>query len=178
MWWVCIASRMRDRAGCSFFLKLTFNIMPNQSSDIATKQEAALIKGPIVGSHGLESGGKLHFIDDKITVPASVLGSGERLRFGKLPAGSKLVPGAVTLSSNHSATVAGSINLSPLDGSAATNVPGVVINLEATTTGSLNDNQDYPIVTKDSWVEFSPTANTTFSGTVVVRARIGHLLNS
>jgi hypothetical protein len=154
--------------------------MPTYQSDIATKQDATILRGPIVGSHGIESGGKLHFLDDKYTFPSSTtVATTDRLRFGKLPAGSKLLPGAVTVTSTHSATVAGSFYLTQTDNiTNSTAVPGGTINLEATTTGTLLDNQDYPVLTKDCWLEFGPTASTTFASGVVVRARIGYLLNS
>lgn len=147
--------------------------MANVLSTIAALEAQALIKGPHRGSSALPT--HLRILDDKASVPvgAPAVTSAQYVRFGKIPAGSKIVPSLSLLSTNHTATVAGKLQLVPLDGSAVQEITGVTVNLEATETTSIPDVADSLVVAKDSWIQFVPTSDLTIASTAKdIRARI------
>lgn len=135
-------------------------------STIAAKIAQALVKGPSAGSHGAESAGKVHILTDTAVMPIGTIAGGtEYVRFGKLPAGAKIIRHLSLLSSNHSATVAGKLTLTPLDGSAGTDITGVTMNLEATETTCIPDVAAEVTLTKDCYVDFVPTSDLTIAST-------------
>ncbi|MDB6077728.1 MAG: hypothetical protein JWO82_1475 [Akkermansiaceae bacterium] len=150
----------------------------NIDSTIATKQSLALTRGPNSGSPGPECERNLCAYSDTLTASAT-LGTTERLRFGVLHAGGRIEPHLSWITSQHTATIAGSIVLTPTDGSATTTITGVTITRDAATPGaSFGTGQDYPVVNKPCFVDFVPTAATTFAGNVAVRARLVFTLNT
>ncbi len=104
----------------------------------------------------------------------SIATATDYIRFGKIPKGSRIIPSMCLLSSNHTATIAGKLQLVPLDGSAITQeIASVVVNLEATETTSVPDVADDVIVAKDCWIQFVPAADLTIATTDKdIRARI------
>jgi hypothetical protein len=148
--------------------------MPIVLSPSATAQANALVKGPNAGSSGPATLGKLAILDEKASCPVgTVAAATDYIRFGKIPAGARLVPSLCLLSTNHTATVAGKLQLVPLDGSAVTDITGVTVNLEATETTSVPDVADSVNITKDSWIQFIPTSDLVIASTAKdVRARI------
>ena len=158
-------------------------------SAIATKQALALVKGPIAGSHGPESAAKLYILADKVSVPVgapAIVAATEYMRFGKIPAGAKILAYLSHVSSDHSAAVAGKLQLVPLDGTAATDITGVTALLENTAvsgnaetpvTTSVPDVADSVVVTKDSWIQFVPTSDLTIASTAkTFYARIAYAM--
>ena len=143
---------------------------------VATLQAAALIRGPGAGSHAPASGGNLRILDDSASVAVgapAVLAASDYIRFGKIPAGAVIVPNLSYLSSDHTATVAGKLQLVPLDGSAVQEITGVVVNLETSETTSVPDVAASLTVAKESWIQFVPTADLTIATTAkTMRARI------
>lgn len=147
--------------------------MPNVLSAIATLEAAALVKGPHRGSSALPT--HLRILDDKASVPVGVpaVTTAQYVRFGKIPAGSKIVPNLSLLSTNHTATIAGKLQLVPLDGSAVQEITGVTVNLEATETTCIPDVADSLVVAKDSWIQFVPGSDLTIGPLPrTIRARI------
>ncbi len=149
--------------------------MPNAVSTQAAKQVAALARGTGYGPNSSDVMGKLHLLDDKAVMAVGVTLSSEYVGFGYLPKGAKIIPNLSLLTSNHTATIAGKLSLVPLDGTAATDITSVVIALEATETTCIPDAADSVTLTKDSWVRFFPTADTTIATTAKnVWARIAY----
>lgn len=149
----------------------------NIDSTIAAKQTLALSRGPTVGSSGLESERNVCTYTDKLTATGT-LATTERLRFGTLYAGGRIMPQLSWITSDHSATIAGSIVLTPTDGSASTTIAGVTITRDAAPGPSFGTGQDYLVVSKPCFVDFVPNAATTFAGNVTVRARLVFSLNT
>lgn len=107
----------------------------------------------------------LHVLDDVASMPVATLGTTEYVRFGVLPAGAVIVPNLCYLTTDHTAVIAGKLTLVPLDGSAATDITGITVNLEATETTSFPDGINSPALTKASYVQFTPTGATTIATT-------------
>jgi len=145
-------------------------------STIAALQAAALIKGPSAGSHAPQSAANLRILDDKASIPVgapAVVAATDYVRFGKLPAGSRIIPSLSMLSTDHTATIAGKLQIVPLDGSTAQEITGVVVNLAATETACIPEVADTLVVAKESWIQFVPTADLTIATTAkTLRARI------
>lgn len=144
-------------------------------STIATAQTLALSKGPHRGPASQIS--NLRILDDKASVPVgapSVATATDYIRFGKIPAGSVIVPSLSLLSSNHTATISGKLQLVPLDGVSTTQeIASVVVNLETSETTSIPDVADSLVVAKDSWIQFVPASDLTIASTAKdIRARI------
>lgn len=144
-------------------------------STIATAQTLALSKGPHRGPASQIS--NLRILDDKASVPVgapSVATATDYIRFGKIPAGSVIVPSLSLLSTNHTATISGKLQLVPSDGVGTTQeIASVVVNLEASETTSIPDVADSLVVTKDSWIQFVPASDLTIATTAKdIRARI------
>lgn len=154
--------------------------MPIVTSTIAAKIAASLLRGPSVGSHGAESAGKLHVLTDEAVMPVGTIASAtEYVRFGKLPAGAKIIRHLSLLSSNHSATVSGKLVLRPLDGSTAVEITSVVMNLEATETTCIPDVASAVTITTDSYVDFVPAADLTIASTAkTAYLALAYTLNS
>lgn len=156
--------------------------MANVLSTIAALEAQALIKGPHRGSSALPT--HLRILDDKASVPvgAPAVTSAQYVRFGKIPAGSKIAPNLSVLSTNHTAAIAGKLQLVPLDGSAVQEITGVTVLLEDTAVSgnaetpditSVPDVADSLVVAKDSWIQFVPTSDLTIASTAKdIRARI------
>lgn len=144
-------------------------------STIAAAQLLALSKGPHRGPASQIS--NLRILDDKASVPVgapSVATATDYIRFGKIPAGSVIVPSLSLLSTNHTATISGKLQLVPIDGVGTTQeIASVVVNLEASETTSIPDVADSLVVTKDSWIQFVPASDLTIATTAKdIRARI------
>lgn len=139
--------------------------MPNVTSAIATAQTTALAKGAGRGSHSPQSAANLRILSDKVVLPLGVLANTEYARFGKIPQGAVIYPTLSMLSTNHTANIAGKLQLVPLDGSAVQDINGVSANQEATTTTSIASLAADITVAKTSWVQFVPTSGTTIATT-------------
>lgn len=136
-------------------------------SATATLQTAALLKGPHRGQAAAKT--RVRVIDEVVSVPVgapSVATATDYIRFGIVPAGAKILAPGSLLSSNHTATVAGSLVLVPVDGIGSNQtIASVVANIEATETTSIPDAADSTVVTKDSWVQFVPASDLTIAST-------------
>jgi hypothetical protein len=140
--------------------------MASLDSVIATKQAAALTKGPNVGSHGVESAAKLRVLDDSVALPVATIATAtDRVRFGMIPAGSKIIPHLTLLTTTHTAAVAGKIYLTPIDGSAASTGIACIANIEATEVACMLDNAAAPATTKPCWVDWIPDADLAIAST-------------
>lgn len=144
-------------------------------STIATAQLLALSKGPHRGPASQKS--NLRILDDVASVPVgapSVATATDYIRFGRIPAGSVIVPNLSLLTTDHTATIAGKLQLVPIDGVGDTQeITSVVVNLEASETTSVPDAAASLAVTKDSWIQFVPAADLTIATTAKnIRARI------
>lgn len=149
--------------------------MADYTSTIAAKQTQALVKGPPAGSPGSESARPVHSYQDAAT-PTATVGTSDRVRFGSLPAGAQIIPGSSWLTSSLT-TFGGKIQLTPLDGSAVTEIASVNVVQEASTAvKSIPTGVDIPVLTKACWVDFVPSASAALSG-VTVRARIEYSLS-
>lgn len=149
--------------------------MANVLSLVAAAQLLALTKGPHRGPASQVS--NLRILDDKASVPVgapAVATATDYIRFGRIPAGSVIVPSLSLLSTNHTATIAGKLQLVPIDGvGSVQEIASVVVNLETTETTSIPDVADSLVVAKDSWIQFVPAADLTIASTAKdIRARI------
>lgn len=146
--------------------------MSDIDSTFAALQLLALTKGPHAGASGPQATRPLFICNDK-AVATGTLTTAQRLRFGVLPAGGRIVPNLSWITSGHTATIAGKIVLRPLDGSAVQEIASVTITRDAASpAASFLTTSEPPEVEKPCWVEFVPTANTTFTGSVDVRSRM------
>ena len=139
--------------------------MANLTSVIALAQAAALIRGPSAGKAGYDSAAALRILDDKATLVVGVTATTDVVRFGMIPAGSKIIPNLTQLTSDHGTLAAGKIYLTPLDGSAASAGIACALNAEASEIAPMLENADCPAVTKDCWVDWKPDANLTIAST-------------
>ena len=150
--------------------------MPAVLSTIAAAQLLALSRGPHRGPASQVS--NLCILDDKASVPVgapAITAATDYVRFGRMPAGSVIIPSLSWLSTDHTATIAGKLQLVPLDGSAVQEITGVTVNLEATESSSLPDVADSLVVAKDSWIQLVPTSDLTIATTAkAIRARIAY----
>jgi hypothetical protein len=148
--------------------------MADYTSTIAGKQLQALVKGPPAGSPGSESARPVHSYQDVVT-PTATLTTADRLRFGSLPAGAQIIPGSSWLTSPLT-TFGGKIQLTPLDGSAVTEINSVNVVQEASTAAkSIPSGVEIPVLAKPCWVDFVPSVSVALSG-APVRARIEYSL--
>lgn len=142
--------------------------MANVLSANYSAQLLALSKGPGRGVAAPTSGGNLRFLTDKASIPVgapAVATATDYIRFMKLPKGAVIHRNLCYLSTNHTATIAGKLQLVPLDGSAVQEITGVTANLEATETTSVPDAADDVVVAADSWVQFVPGSDLTIAST-------------
>ena len=160
--------------------------MSSVLSTIATLAAAALVKGPHRGSSAIPT--HLKVLDDVAEVPVAApaidVSEGDYIRFGVIPAGSKLNAEMSSLVTNHTATIAGKLQLVPLDGSTETDITGVTVllegvaasgNAETLTTKSVPRAADSVVVTKDSWIQFIPTSDLTIASSAKkIWARIAY----
>ncbi|MCU0751540.1 MAG: hypothetical protein MUC40_00650 [Akkermansiaceae bacterium] len=157
--------------------------MANVLSTVAALEAVALVKGPHRGSSALPT--HLRILDDKASVPvgAPAVTSAQYIRFGRIPAGSKIAPNLSVLSTDHTAAIAGKLQLVPIDGIGTTQeITGVTVLLEDTAVSgnaetpditSIPDVADSLVVAKDSWIQFVPTSDLTIASTAkAIRARI------
>ena len=148
--------------------------MADYTSTIAAKQTQALVKGPVAGSPGSESARPVHSYQDAVT-PTATVTTADRLRFGSLPAGAQIIPGTSFITSSLT-TFGGKIQLTPLDGSAVTEIASVNVVQEVSTAAkSIPTGVEIPVLVKPSWVDFVPSASAALSA-VTVRARIEYSL--
>jgi len=144
--------------------------MSSLKSNIAVAQDLALSRGTGYGVSAPEAAANLRILSDKITLSGTVANT-EYVRFGKIPAGAKLIgPLSSLVISTGSTPVAGKVVLVPLDGSAVQEIASVNLNAEATSVGSFLDAADDVVVARDSWVHFVP--GSALASTADVRARI------
>ncbi|RYD49589.1 MAG: hypothetical protein EOP85_01330 [Verrucomicrobiaceae bacterium] len=139
--------------------------MPNPTSTIATAQNTALTKGAGRGSHSPQSSANLRILSDRVGLTVGSFPNTEYARFGKIPQGAVIYPTLSMLSTNHTANIAGKLQLVPLDGSAVQEIAGVSANMESTVTTSIASTGADITVAKTSWVQFVPTASTTIAST-------------
>jgi hypothetical protein len=140
--------------------------MASATSVLSAAQAAALIKGPGQGKAGYASAANLRLIDDSATLAVGVTATAtDKVRFGMIPAGAKLVTHLTLLTSNHGTAIAGKIYLTPLDGSTAS--AGIACNLQAelTEVAAMLDNAACPTMTVDCWSDWIPDADLTSSST-------------
>lgn len=140
--------------------------MASLTSVIATKQTNALTKGPNAGSHGVESAARLRILDDSVALPVATIATAtDKVRFGMIPAGSKIIPHLTLLSTTHTAAVAGKIYLTPVDGSAASAGIACNANIDSTEVACMLDNAAAPVTTKACWVDWAPDADLVIAAT-------------
>ena len=89
----------------------------------------------------------------------------DKVRFGMIPAGAKIIPHLTLLSTTHTAAVAGKIYLTPVDGSAASAGIACNANIEATEVACMLDNAAAPTTTKACWVDWVPDADLVIAST-------------
>ncbi len=157
--------------------------MASALSTIATALAAALIKGPLFGNSGISTPTALKVLSEKVSVPVgapSVLTATDYIRFGIVPKGARIIPSMSLLSTDHTATVAGKLQLVPITGVGSNqDIAGVVANLEATETTSFPDVADDTVAAVDSWVQFIPAADLTIATTAkIFRLRLAYALPS
>lgn len=155
-------------------------------SSLAIAQALALTRGTSAGATNSQS---LRVLDDKATLPVgapSVATATDYIRFGKLPKGANIIPHLSRLTTDHTAAIAGKLQLVPLDGGAAVDIASVTVQVEALAVaasgnsetlsienGSVLDNIDSVNVASDSWIQFVPAGDLTIASTAkVIRARI------
>lgn len=147
-------------------------------STIAAKQVLALSKGPNSGASNAATAAPLYLFDDVATLPVgapSIATATDYVRFGKLPAGAKIIPHLSLLTSDHSAAVAGKFYLVPLDGSTVPAALAAIANIDSTEVAVMLDNAEITPLAKDSWLQWVPDADLTIASTAkTLRARIGY----
>lgn len=151
--------------------------MANVTSALATAQALALEKGPHRGQESAVS--HLRIVTDSVTVPVGDVTTSQRIRFGSLPKGAKLIPHLCSIISDHSADVSGAITLTPVDGTASTqSISSVVIaresrfvaasgNSETLTipVGSIPEVAGETTLAKECYVDFVPASTLTIAST-------------
>lgn len=139
---------------------------PSAESAVATATALALTKGPLNGPSGVTTPTNVHCLSENVSVPVGTFATTEYARFGVVPRGARILPSASYLSTDHTATVAGSLVLVPISGTGSNQtIPTVTANLEATETTSVPDAAADVLVAEDSWVQFVPGAATTIATT-------------
>lgn len=151
--------------------------MANITSALATAQALALEKGPARGQEAAVS--HLRIMEDSVALPVAVLADDERIRFGTLPQGAKLIASLCSLVSDHTADIAGAITFTPVDGTTSTqSIASVTIARESRTVaasgnsetltipvGSINEIAASVTLAKECYVDFTPAADTTIAST-------------
>lgn len=140
-------------------------------------QHLALTRGPGRGVSAPTAAAVLRIMSDKASMPVGVIATAtDYVRFMRVPSGAIIYPSLSYLSTNHTATIAGKLQLVPIDGTAITQeIATVVANLEATETTSIPDVADDVVVAKDCWVQFVPAADTTIATTAKdIRLRLAY----
>ncbi len=155
--------------------------MASALSILATALTAALLKGPAFGNSGVSTPTDLKVLSEKVSVPVgapSVVAAADYIRFGIVPKGARIIPSLSYLSTDHTATVAGKLQLVPITGVGNNqDITGVTANLEATETTSIPDVADDTVAAVDSWVQFIPTADLTIAATAkIFRLRLAYAL--
>lgn len=150
--------------------------MSNVLTALATALTAALSKGPLFGNSGVSTPTALHVLSESASMPVGDLLSSEYVRFGIVPKGARIIRSMSYLSTNHGSTIAGKLQLVPIDGTGTTQeITGVTANLEATEATSIPDVADDVTVAEDSWVQFVPTSTTTIASTAKdIRLRLAY----
>ena len=146
--------------------------MANVVSTIAALQLLALSRGPHRGP--VSDASKLHLLDDVATAPVGTVATAtDSIRFGRIPAGAKIIPFLSRLSSDHSALQAGKLQLVPIDGvGTVQEIASVTVAITAVTVSFL-ENAAALTVAKDSWIQFVPAADLVIASTAKpFRARI------
>ncbi len=143
-------------------------------SEIATAQGLSLTRGAGYGASAPSAAANLRILDDKITLAnAAVIGTGDTLQFGKVPAGAKIARNLCLFSTTHSTgDIAGTLSLVPLDGGTVQAFGAVTFNRETTETTSVADAADSVVVEKDSYVRFVPGGSHTMTAERYLWARI------
>lgn len=136
--------------------------MSSAESPLYLAQKEVFEKGSGHGTHPLKSIATLRILSDDAVMAVGVLANTESVTFGKAPQGAVIYPSLSMLSTDHTAAIAGKIQLVPLDGSAVQEIPGVTANTEGTAL-SFPDLPADTTVAKQSWVRFVPTSNTTIA---------------
>lgn len=159
--------------------------MANVTSDLATAQALALVKGPARGQEAAVS--HLRIMEDSVSLPVGDITTAQRIRFGSLPQGAKLIASLCSIISTHTADIAGAITLTPVDGSTSTqSIASVTIaresrfvaasgNSETLTipVGSINEAAASVVLAKECFVDFVPASDTTIaSSTKTAYARL------
>jgi hypothetical protein len=140
--------------------------MPSQSSTLATAQALALVKGPVFGSNGVATPSNVKVLAEAVTLPVGVLADDEYARFGIVPKGARVLKAASLLSTTHGSTIPGKLVFVPVDGTGSNQeITSCVANLEATEATSIPDAVADLTVAEDSWVQFTPTSDTTIAST-------------
>ncbi len=134
--------------------------MASLTSVVATAQALALVKGPASGPSTLASAAPVWLLDDSVALPVATIATAtDKVRFGKIPKGAKIIPHLTLLTTNHTAAVAGKIYLTPLSGAAASAGIACNANIDSTEVACMLDNAACPAVTEDCWVEWIPDAD-------------------
>lgn len=146
------------------------------SSDVATLEALALVKGPHSGASGAVARRPLRLLDASVVLAVGVItAAGHTIRLGILPKGAKIVPRATELSSSHTADIAGKLIFTPVSGATGTQeLTGVSVEINTTPAASIPPTTAaIPELLEDCWVEFVPTADTTIAATdKTMKARI------
>jgi hypothetical protein len=150
------------------------------TSTIAAAEELALVKGVPSGPSGFTSRRSLRILDDVAVVAVgTIVGATDTVRFGILPKGSQIIPKLTEISSNHTADIAGKLVFTPVDGSTGTQeLTGVSIEINTAPAASIPPTASaVPVLEKDCFVEFIPTADAVIAATAkTIRARIVYSL--
>ncbi|MCW1916983.1 hypothetical protein OJ996_25565 [Luteolibacter sp. GHJ8] len=148
------------------------------TSSAAAKQALAATRGPNAGPSGLEIHRPLYSYNETIQVGASAL-TMDRVRFAALPAGARIVPHLTWITSGHGTTIMGTMEVVPVDGSDKT-----VYNNATMAQDGIGGamplpflRHEYPVLAKESYLEFIPTTVPTMPANTAVRAHVVYSLN-
>ena len=158
-------------------------------SAIATAQLLALSKGPGRGVSAPKSTADLKILDDNASIPvgAPAVDTTDYVRFGRIPKGAIIYPNLCHLSTDHTATIPGKLQLVPMDGVNDTqDITGVKVQREDLyvaadgsaetlqfTAESIHDVRASITAAFDSWIQFVPTSALTIESTAkTIYARI------
>ena len=153
--------------------------MATFTSSGAAKQALAATRGPNAGPSGLEVSRPLYTYYETIPVGTAAI-TMDRVRFAALPAGARIVPHLTWITTQFSGNIAGTLELVPVDGSDKTTLVNASLSQDGIGGGGpiLWLRAEYPVLTKDCYLEFVPTSVPTLPANSSIRANVVYSANS
>lgn len=152
--------------------------MATFTSSGAAKQALAASRGPNAGPSGAEVQRPLYSYNETIPVGTTAL-TLDRVRFAALPVGARIVPHLTWITTGHNANIMGNVEVVPVDGSDKTVYNNAMVAQDGI-GGAMPLpflRHEYPVLTKESYLEFVPTTVPTLPANSAIRAHVVYSLN-